>query len=139
MEVREHNGSSFYAYLEDDRLMGSRCDSCRALHMPPRPLCPACHGSEMSWEELSGIGELVAFTTVHIGTNAMISAGYGRNNPYCTGIVRLREGPAISGQIIGVDASDPESIRVGMALRATFLKRGEGGDAGTFLGFEPLE
>ena len=136
MEVREHNGTSFYAYLEDNRLMGSRCDSCRALHVPPRALCPACYGTEMSWEELSGTGKLIAFTTVHIGPTAMIAAGYDRHNPYCTGIVRLREGPAISGQIIGVDPSDPESIAVGTALQATFVKRGY--DTGTFLAFEPL-
>jgi uncharacterized OB-fold protein len=137
MEAREHNGTSFYAYLEDNRLMGSRCGSCRALHVPPRPLCPTCYGDEMSWEEMSGTGELVAFTTVHIGPTAMIAAGYDRHNPYCAGIVRLSEGPTVSGQIIGVDPSDPESIAIGTRLRATYVKRGY--DTGTFLAFEPLD
>ena len=136
MEMPEHNGESFYAYLEDNRLMGSRCESCRALHVPPRPLCPDCYGNDMSWEEMSGIGELIAFTTVHIGPTAMIAAGYDRHNPYCAGIVRLREGPAISGQIVGVDPSNPESIAVGSPLRATFVKRGY--EKGTFLAFELL-
>lgn len=139
MDVREHNGKSFYAYLEDNRLMGSRCGTCRDLHVPPRPLCPACHGTEMSWEEMSGGGELIAFTTVHIGSTQMIAAGYDRHNPYCAGIVRLSEGPAISGQIIGVDPSDPESIAVGTSLRAKFVRRGEGEDSGTFLAFEPVD
>ncbi len=137
MEVREHNGTSFYRYLAEEKLMASRCESCQALHVPPRPLCPACYGNEMSWEEMSGIGELMAFTTVHIGTNAMIAAGYDRNNPYCAGIVRLREGPAISGQIIGVDPNNPESITVGTPLRATFLSQGD--DSGNFLAFTPVD
>lgn len=137
MEVREHNGTGFYAYLAEDKLMASRCESCRALHVPPRPLCPDCHSSEMSWEEMSGAGELIAFTTVHIGPSAMIAAGYDRHNPYCVGIVRLNEGPAISGQVIGVDATDPESIAVGTPLRATFVKRGY--DTGTFLAFAPMD
>jgi hypothetical protein len=139
MEIREHNGSSFYAYLEDGKLMGSRCESCRALHVPPRPLCPDCYGTEMSWEEMSGTGDLIAFTTVHIGPNTMIAAGYDRTKPYCTGIVKLREGPAISGQIMGVDPSDPESIVVGTPLRARFVERSEGEDVATFLAFEPQD
>ena len=73
--------------------MGSRCQSCGALHLPPRALCPACYGDEMEWEQISGKGKLVAFTTVHIAPTAMIEAGYGRENPYCAGIVQLDEGP----------------------------------------------
>ena len=47
--------------------------------------------------------ELEAFTAVHIGLTAMIEAGYDRFNPYCSGIVKLAEGPSISAQILGVD------------------------------------
>ena len=138
MEDREHNGAAFYAYLGEEKLMGSRCEACGALYVPPRPLCPACYGTEMLWEEMSGTGELIAFTTVHIGTSAMVAAGHDRNNPYCAGIVRLREGPAISGQIIGVDPARPESIAVATPLQATFLRRGGGNNAATFLAFEPV-
>ena len=63
------------------------------------------------WEELGGRGKLVAFTTIHIAPTAMIEAGYSRDNPYCTGIVRLAEGPAISAQILGVDPTKPEADR----------------------------
>jgi len=139
MEDREHNGASFYAFLNEGKLMGSRCGSCRALYVPPRPLCPNCFGTEMAWEGLAGTGELIAFTTIHIGSSAMIAAGYDRTNPYCTGIVRLAEGPAISGQIVGVDAARPDSIAVGDALRATFVARGAGDGAGRFLAFEPID
>jgi uncharacterized OB-fold protein len=69
----------------------------------------------------------------------MIAAGYDRTKPYCTGIVKLREGPAISGQIMGVDPSDPESIVVGTPLRARFVERGEGEDVATLLAFEPQD
>ena len=92
----------------------------------------------MVWEEMSGTRKLIAFTTVHIGTSEMIAAGYDRTRPYCAGIVQLAEGPAISGQILGIDASRPESIAVGTALRATFVERGEGEGAARFLAFEPV-
>jgi uncharacterized OB-fold protein len=67
----------------------------------------------------------------------MIEAGYGRDKPYCAGIVQLEEGPAVSAQILGVDASRPSEIEVGTPLQATFVQRGEGDEARTYLAFEP--
>jgi uncharacterized OB-fold protein len=58
-------------------------------------------------------------------------------NPYVAGIVHLKEGPAISGQIVGVDPAHPEDIEIGMAVRATFVERGEGDERRTYLAFEP--
>ena len=136
MSERNFTGVSFYQYLEERRLMGSRCGSCGALHLPPRALCPACHGEEMVWEEMGEQGKLVAFTTVHIAPTAMIEAGYDRKNPYCAGIVQLEGGPSISAQIIGVDAANPEEIQIGMPLKLAFVRRGEGEEAQTYLAFE---
>ena len=136
MADREFTGTSFYQFLAEKRLMGSRCQSCGALHIPPRAICPACYGAGMEWVEMSGEGELLAFTTVHIAPTAMIEAGYGRKNPYCAGIVQLAEGPAISAQILGVDATRPQEIEIGMPLRIAFVQRGEGEQTRTFLAFE---
>ena len=80
-------------------------------------------------------GKLVAFTTIHIAPTAMIEAGYDRKNPYCAGIVELANGARISAQILGVHASQPESIAIGTPVRAVFVKRGEGESAKTFLAF----
>lgn len=137
MGERGFDATSFYQFLGEHKLMGSRCRSCGALHVPPRPLCPACYSQEMRWEELGGRGKLVAFTTIHIAPTAMIEAGYSRDNPYCTGIVRLAEGPAISAQILGVDPTKLEEIEIGMPLRVAFVRRGEGEAQRTYLAFEP--
>ncbi|MFZ5916345.1 MAG: Zn-ribbon domain-containing OB-fold protein [Chloroflexota bacterium] len=136
MADREFSGTSFYQFLGENRLMGSRCQSCGALHLPPRALCPACYGSDMAWEELSGQGKLVAFTAVHIAPTAMIQAGYGRDKPYCAGIVELEDGSRISAQILGVDPSAPEAITIGTPLRVAFVQRGEGEAQRTYLAFE---
>ncbi|MEJ2211720.1 MAG: Zn-ribbon domain-containing OB-fold protein [Anaerolineae bacterium] len=133
---RGFTGAAFYEFLGEERLMGARCASCGALHVPPRALCPACFGGELDWEEMSGRGHLVAFTTVHIAPTAMIEAGYGRQNPYCAGIVQLAEGPAVSAQILGVDPARPEEIQIGTPLRVAFVRRGEGEQVRTYLAFE---
>lgn len=136
MGEREFTGASFYQFLGENKLMGARCESCGALHLPPRPFCPACYGEDMRWEEVSGQGKLVAFTTVHIAPTAMIDAGYSRDKPYCVGIVELENGSRISAQILGVDVTRPQEIEIGMPVQVTFVERGEGEEQRTYLAFE---
>jgi uncharacterized OB-fold protein len=136
MPEREFNNESFQTYLSEHKLMGARCASCNTLYVPPRPLCPNCFGETMTWEEIGGHGQLRAFTVVHIAPSAMIEAGYGRDNPYFSGIVKLDEGPSVSAQILGADPAHPEQLAIGAALKATFVERGEGEEARSFLAFE---
>jgi uncharacterized OB-fold protein len=136
MDDRAFTGTSFYQFLGESKLMGARCQSCEALHVPPRAICPDCFGEEMVWEQMRGDGKLVAFTTVHIAPTAMLEAGYDRKHPYCAGIVQLAEGPRISAQILGLDALHPEEIEVGMPVHIAFVQRGEGEAQQTYLAFE---
>ena len=125
-EDREFNGASFYKFLSEKKLMASRCTSCRALYLPPHPLCTKCHGSEMEWVELKGNGTLAAFTVIAVGTTCTIEEGYSRNNQYVVGFVKLVVGPKISGRISGLDAFKPNDISVGTPLTIEFLERKEG-------------
>ncbi len=137
MSEAEFTANAFNRHLGQHKLMGTRCTAGRELYLPPRPICPSRHGDAMDWVEFSGQGTLAAFTIVYIGTSAMIAAGYDRKNPYCVGVVDLVEGPKISAQILGVDALHPESIKIGMPLKMTFVDRGEGEAKRSFLAFEP--
>jgi uncharacterized protein len=137
MSEQPFTAAGFQAFLNENKLMAARSASTGALFLPPRPIDPETLSNEMEWVALSGEGKLVAYTTVSIGTTAMVEAGYGRDNPYCTGIVELAEGPRFSAQVTGVDTSDPASIRIGMPLKATFVERGEGDAKKTHLVFEP--
>jgi uncharacterized OB-fold protein len=68
----------------------------------------------------------------------MIEAGYGRDNPYVTGIVELAEGPRISAQILGFDPKQPQAILIGSPLQAEFVERGEGDAQRTYLVFSSV-
>lgn len=132
---RPFSPASFNRFLHEKKLMASRCPACDALYLPPRAICPACHGDALEWVELSGKGKLAAFSSINIGLSMMSAEGYDRENPYCSGIVELDEGVKISARILGVDAQHPESIRIGTPLTATYLERGDGDDQVTFLAF----
>ena len=137
MAERDFTRTAFEEHLAEGHLMGVRCRTCGALSAVPRPLCPSCRGSEVEWVQLSGRGVLEGFTVVHVPPTPLVAAGYGRDNPYASAVVRLDEGPWITAQLRGVDVGHPETIRVGMPLRAEFVRQGEGAGAPTRLAFRP--
>lgn len=116
--------------------MGSRNRDTGEVFVPPRPIDPRTHGDDMEWVELSGRGKLAAFTSVYIGTSAMIDAGYDRTKPYVAAIIELAEGPRISAQLLGVDGKQPNLAWIGRPVQASFIERGEGEKRRAFLGFE---
>ena len=139
MADRPISDYQFERFLDEKKLMGTRCVECGALFVPPRAICTKCHGSEMEWAETKGEGRLVAFTCISIGPPTMIAEGYDRNNPYCSGAVELTEGPRVVARIEGVDTLRPETIEVGMPVKAIFSPQGANEDRQTVLGFTPVD
>ena len=137
MEERPISTISFHRFLNEDKLMGSQCQKCGTLFSPPRPICIKCFSREIGWVELKGKGKLTTFTCVNIGPPWMIEQGYDRMHPYWSGVVALEEGVSIDARIEGVDASKPETIKIGTPLTVEFLHHVEGEDVETFLAFKP--
>ncbi|MBM3943261.1 MAG: hypothetical protein FJ316_10135 [SAR202 cluster bacterium] len=109
-QPKSFTAASYNAYLKEGKLMGVACRNCGKLSAQPRPLCPVCHSREVEWRQFSGRGRLSTFTCISVAPAALGKQGYGRNNPYCTGIVTLEEGPRVSARILGVDARSPQNI-----------------------------
>jgi uncharacterized OB-fold protein len=135
----EFTSTSFYGFLDEGKLLGSQCKSCGEKYLPPRPICVNCNGREMEWIEFSKEGTLKAFTIIHIAPTEMIEAGYGRENPYCSGIAQLDDGPAISAQILGADVNAPSDIKIGSRLHLVVKKRGKGENEKSYLAFQLSE
>ncbi len=116
-ENRAFTAASFNNYLAPEKtLVGVRCLACGTLSPEPRPMCYSCHGRDMEWYEFSGRGKLSTFTCISIVPARMSEKGYGRDKPYCTGIVTLEEGPRLSALIVGVDAANPDDIKTGAEM-----------------------
>ncbi|MFQ5842205.1 MAG: Zn-ribbon domain-containing OB-fold protein [Thermodesulfobacteriota bacterium] len=126
MEEKEFTATSFYRFLDQRKLMGSKCKKCGALFMPPRPSCGQCLGREMEWFQFSGKGKLTSYSIVRVGTTTYEEKGYGRDNPYSWGLVQLDEGPRISALLLGADLSRPDSITIGQSLEVVFPEKSEG-------------
>jgi len=135
---REFTIKSYIDYLSEKKLMGSKCKDCGASYVPVRKLCTKCNSVNMEWVEMSGKGKVVAFTSITVGTPFFVEKGYDRTKPYCFSVIKLDEGPMISGQLIGVDESKPDTINIGMQVKATFIETEIRGETRVDLGFEPV-
>jgi len=131
------NDISYNRFLEQEKLMGSRCRQCNARFVPPRPLCVDCHAADMEWVEITGNGKLAAFTCISIVPPAMEARGFGRHQPYISGVVELDGGGRVDARIVGLDPRCPENILVGMRLKTTFLHEFAGEEKYTSLAFAP--
>ena len=138
MEERPISALSFNQFLNEEKFVGSKCKKCDTLFSPPRPICINCYAREMEWVELKGKGKLATFTCIYVAPPWMIEQGYDRQHPYCSGVVELDEGTKIDARIEGVDASKPETIKIGTPMTVDFIHCGEGENLQTFLAFKPL-
>lgn len=137
MEKRPFNDTSYNQFLNEEKLMGSKCEKCGTVFTPPRVICKKCRNMDMEWIQMKGKGELAAFTCIAIGPPFMIAEGYDREHPYCTGVIELEEGPKVCARIEGVEPDKPETIKIGTSLTVKFLHRDEGENIKTYLAFEP--
>jgi len=96
-------------------LMLQRCADCGKVHFYPRHLCPNCHSSALEWFQASGEGHIHTYAVQHRGFG-----GYAQEVPYVTAFIDLNEGDRMLTVLRGVDASKPESIKIGAKVRIEF-------------------
>lgn len=76
---------------------------------------------------MQGTGKLAAFTCISFPPPALADEGFGRENPYCTGVVELDENVRVVARIEGVETRDSEAIQTGLPVEIAF--RGQEGIA----------
>ena len=137
-EEKEMTIQNYIEYINSKKLMGSKCKKCGVVDVPPRKLCIKCNSTDMEWIEVSGNGKIAAFSCIGVGTTFMVNKGYSMKKPYCFSVIKLDEGPMISGQLIGVDESKPETIKIETPVKLTFIETElKGEETRVDLGFEP--
>jgi scaffold protein (connect acetoacetyl-CoA thiolase and HMG-CoA synthase) len=109
------------------------CNECGNTIFPPRDVCPFCAEQKQSWTNLSGRGEVYSYTTMYSAPTA-----FEEYTPYTVALVRLAEGPLITGQLTDVDV---EEVSIGMPVEMVTRKLSQEGEEGQILygyKFRPL-
>jgi uncharacterized OB-fold protein len=111
--------NDFITYLEEGKVMGTRCLDCGTLFFPPRAQCYKCLTSNMEWFEVSGKGKLVSYSKLKYAP-----IGFENDLPYYIAVVDYGD-YKVFGRIAG-DIKD-EEIQIGMAMKtqANTLSNGQ--------------
>jgi len=136
-EEKDITIQSYLEYINSKKLMGSKCKKCGAVDVPPRKLCIKCNSTDVDWIEMSGNGQIAAFSCISVGTTFMVEKGYSMKKPYCFSVINLDEGPMISGQLLGVDETKPDTIKIETPVKVKFIETDLKGETRVDLGFEP--
>jgi uncharacterized OB-fold protein len=94
-----------------------RCRTCDRFYFPPRPFCPRCWSTSVTWEAVSGRGSLYSYLITHLA-----APGFEDAVPYAIAVVELEDGPRLMSNIVGI-ANTPEALVLDMPLEVTFEQR----------------
>jgi len=106
-------------------LIANKCTVCDKIFFPPRDACPYCRRKsigKMKDVKLSGRGEVVTYSVVHVAPE-----NFEEQVPYVIAIIKLEEGPQITAQIVDCDVKD---VHIGMKVEQTFRRIQEEGYTG---------
>ena len=98
-----------------------RCDDCQAVIWYPRPFCPECASTRVSWVPASGRGTVYSFTVNRRGTADLPE--YRDSGTYVLAYVELEEGPRVMTNIVDCD---PDTVRIGQPVEVVFHDTGQG-------------
>ena len=112
---------AFWDGTAEGRLLLPRCDDCQGFIWYPRPFCPSCASTKVSWIAASGRGSVYSYTINRRG-QADLSA-YKEAGVYVLAYVELDEGPRMMTNIVDCD---PDSVKIGQRVQVVFHDTGEG-------------
>ena len=104
----------FEETAEGPRLVGSRCESCRAVFFPKKQVCPKCFDGELRDVPLSRVGKLHSYALSVLGPP-------GIEKPFVVGFVDLPEGIKLYSILTDCDPWD-DVLRIGMEMEMVVEK-----------------
>lgn len=111
----EAETTEFVNYLEQGKVMTTRCKKCGTSYFPPKMDCPKCLSSDVEWFEIKNNGKLITYTVVQYGPS-----GFEDDVPYTLAIGEFGDGLRIFGRL-SKDIKERD-IRPGMELKVAPVK-----------------
>ena len=106
----------FWAGCREGVLRVQRCEDCGHLVFVPRPMCPSCQHTELTWVDSAGQGRVYSFTVVHRAPSPSFEV------PYVVAIIELEEGWHMLSNIVDCPVDE---VRVDMPVQVTFREMSE--------------
>jgi hypothetical protein len=121
LPVIDEDSGPFWEAARRGELVMQRCGSCGRLRFPPRPMCPQCQSTEVTWSPMSGRGTVWSFVVPH----PPLLPDYAELAPYNVVVVALDEDPTL--RLVGNLVTSAEGpinelleIEIGTPVRVVF-------------------
>jgi uncharacterized OB-fold protein len=117
--TRDESSAVFFDAAAEGRLLVRRCPTCGRTYPPYQGAC--ADGTECEWVDAAGTATLVSWAVdAAPPLDPVLAAADGSA---VLGLVELPEGPWMYVALVGVD---PRDLHEGVALRARFVRPGDG-------------
>lgn len=100
--------NDFVDYLEDGKVMGTRCKDCGLVFFPPRADCYRCLADNVEWFQVADTGRLVTYSRLQFAP-----VGFQEDVPYCIALLDYGD-YKVFGRIAG-DVPEDE-LKIGMEM-----------------------
>jgi uncharacterized protein len=111
--------NDFIKYLEEGKVMATKCKKCGEIFFPPRADCYKDLSSDIEWIEVTGKGTLLTFSRLEYGP-----VGFEADLPYTIAVLdygKFKVFGRIAGNVPGND------LKIGMQMKtiANKLQNGQ--------------
>ena len=124
-DVDDAATAPFWAGAARGELLVQACGACGRWRMPPRPMCPHCRSTSVTWVPTSGRGRVWSYVVAH----PPLLPAYAQVAPYNAIVVELEEDPSIRfvGNLLArpdgaINEVDPATIVIGEPVRVVFQR-----------------
>ena len=111
----ETKAADFVTYLEQGKVMTTKCKKCGVTYFPPKLDCPKCIASDVEWVEVKGNGKLLTYAVVNYGPT-----GFENDAPYTLAIADFADGLRMFGRL-SKDIKESD-IKIGMPVKVVPAK-----------------
>jgi uncharacterized OB-fold protein len=127
-----NTAAKFLKSLRDEQtILGTRCDRCNRVFVPPRKTCPTCFTANENWTAVESVGTVTAVTVAR----RQLAAIPGKV-PVVFALIKLDGADTALLHTIG--GTDPDRVSIGTRVRACFSDR-SGATINAISHFEPVE
>lgn len=106
----------FLKGLREGRIIGTRCNNCERVVVPPRIFCEWCFRRTDSWIDLPDSGSVNTYSVSYIATDTT-----RLKDPLIPAVIQI-DGTSNAGLLHLIGGVDADKVKIGMRVRARWLE-----------------
>jgi hypothetical protein len=113
--------SEYFRALAEGKILGTRCNACNLVFLPPRPDCPECW-QKTEWVELPHRGKVATFAVVDYPGEGFIEDLQSVNSKLPCVIVYVEIEGVDTKLMSRLEDCEPNDVFIGMEVEARFVE-----------------